>query len=293
MKNIFLTAIAAVTIGTSAHAQIPNAGFENWTSKGSYSNPNSWGCLNDLTSPMSVYTCTKATPGVEGSSYIKLVSKNVTGVGVVPGIAVSGTIDMQTMKGTGFAYSQRPASFNGSWQYMPFGSSVGFVRVEFTRWDANSGLPVSVGSAYQDLNGMAMSWTTFSMPITYLDPGNPDTCIITLSASGSTPTVNDYLYVDNLSFVGGSSTGIKEATASVSVRVFPNPVSDKLEIETVELNGKDVNVEVFDLLGKKVISVARYGSSDKMIDVSFLPKGEYLVKLNTTDEVITTRFLKN
>ena len=42
---------------------------------------------------MAVYTCVKGTPGNPGTSYLKLVSKTVTGFGVVPGVAVCGTIN--------------------------------------------------------------------------------------------------------------------------------------------------------------------------------------------------------
>ena len=42
---------------------------------------------------MAVYTCVKGTPGNPGTSYLKLVSKTVAGFGVVPGVAVCGTIN--------------------------------------------------------------------------------------------------------------------------------------------------------------------------------------------------------
>ena len=57
---------AACTL--SAFAQIPNNGFENWSSAGSYNNPDSWGNLNSVTSVLSVYTCVKGTPGAVGTA---------------------------------------------------------------------------------------------------------------------------------------------------------------------------------------------------------------------------------
>lgn len=77
-----------MAISTTAFAQIPNSGFENWTTMGSYSNPDNWDQLNAMTNPNSVYTCVKGTPGNPGSSYIKLTSKTVGTMGVMHGLAV-------------------------------------------------------------------------------------------------------------------------------------------------------------------------------------------------------------
>ena len=127
-KNIF-TLIVLIALAIRTFAQIPNNGFENWTSMGNYSIPNSWGCLNDMTASKGIYTCEKGTPGDPGNYYLKLTSKTVTGSGVVPGIAVCGTLDQTTKKPLkGFAFNQRPVSLTGNWQYMVFGSIQGYIE---------------------------------------------------------------------------------------------------------------------------------------------------------------------
>ena len=72
MKKILLLIIAVVSFNFTASAQIPNNGFENWTTVGTYSNPDNWATLNSLTAPFSIYTATKGMPGSPGSSYLKL-----------------------------------------------------------------------------------------------------------------------------------------------------------------------------------------------------------------------------
>jgi len=138
MKKITLLFTFSVLL-LSLGAQIPNAGFEDWTSMGSYNNPNDWGTLNDVTMIMSTFTCAKGSPGNPGSSYIKLTSKTVTGMGIVPGIALTGNVDIATLSLTGgFPYTSRPVSLAGNWQYMAFGSDQGFIAVYLSKWNTAS-----------------------------------------------------------------------------------------------------------------------------------------------------------
>ena len=105
---------------------------------GTYENPDGWATLNDLTTMSGIYTATKGTPGSPGSSYLKLTSQTI-GPNVVNGIAVSGVIDQVTQQPvSGFAFNQQPASFNGKWQHMIYGTSQGSINVTLTRWFAFS-----------------------------------------------------------------------------------------------------------------------------------------------------------
>ncbi len=193
MKKSIFTFIAATTISVTAFAQIPNSGFENWTAVSTYSVPNGWGTLNNTTTLAGVYTVTKATPGSPGASYMKITSKTVA-TSVVGGIAVSGVLDSMTMMPkSGFAYNMRPANFTGKWQHMIYGSSQGSIQVTLTRWDSGMGMRMPVASGNVTLSGMAMAWANFTIPLTYTDGNNPDSCIIVMKASGSNPTNNDYL----------------------------------------------------------------------------------------------------
>ena len=123
MKKQLFTILLGVLAASTAIAQVPNNGFETWTSMGSYENPAQWGTMNNTTAPLGIFTAQKGTPGSVGASYLKLTSKTFSST-VVPGIAVSGVLDSMTMMPkSGFAYNQRPASFTGKWQHMIYGSS--------------------------------------------------------------------------------------------------------------------------------------------------------------------------
>ncbi len=272
---------------------IPNAGFENWTSKGSYNNPDLWSCLNDITTTMSAYTCMKGTPGNPGTSYIKLVSTNVTGLGVVPGISVSGKIDPVTMQPkSGFPFNQRPAKLTGSWQHMIYGSSQGFIDIQLTRWDVATSSRKIIASTHQNLSGMAMSWASFNISLTYMDGSTPDSCIITLAASGSAPTANDYLYIDNLAFTG-SVAAISEVFSDKIISLYPNPASETLVIDLSALDHKNVSFKVFDIQGKVVMEIQNANVASKIqLNVANLPKGNYVLNVISKDRTFFRKFIK-
>jgi hypothetical protein len=58
-KYSFVLIITLIT--SMLHAQIPNAGFENWTSMGLYEVPDQWGNMNTATSSTGVYTTAKGS----------------------------------------------------------------------------------------------------------------------------------------------------------------------------------------------------------------------------------------
>jgi len=284
MKKTILSIVSVVAFTASTMAQIPNPGFESFTTVGSYSNPDGWGTMNNTTAIASVYTATKGTPGSPGTSYLKLTSKTVS-TAVVNGIAVSGVLDSMTMTPkSGFAYTQRPANFTGKWQHMIYGSSQGSVKVVLTRWDSGLGQRVTVATANQTLSGMAMSWANFTIPFTYTDGNNPDTCIITLKASGTAPTNNDYLWVDNLAF-SGMVTGIENHSSFVTnMVVFPNPSTETINVNLNLKSSEKVSIELTDITGKLILTKdagTLTGESKQTLNVTGVSKGTYLVRIVT------------
>ena len=277
--TIFITIFIAITIKTNA--QIPNNGFEDWTNMGSYYNPDLWSCLNDTTALASTFTCEKGTPGNPGNYYLKLTSKTVAGFGVVPGVAVSGIINPATMEPeSGFAYSLRSANLTGKWQHMIFGTSQGFIDVQLTRWDVPTLTRVVVASKHYNLTGMSMSWNTFTIPLTYVDGNYPDSCIITLSASGSSPTNDDYLWVDNLSFSGSVPVGISEMNISNITSIYPNPASDVVTLEINNASYEDMELTIYTTAGVLVKSeLLKY--NQQQINVADLSNGIYTVTLQS------------
>jgi hypothetical protein len=286
MKKLLLSTICCFS-AASIFSQIPNSSFENWTSMGTYDVPNGWGTMNNTTTSSGVYTATKGSPGSPGNYYLKLTSKTV-GANVVNGIAVSGQLDSVTMQPkSGFSFTQRPTGLTGKWQHMIFGSSQGSISITLTRWDAGMNVRIPVGSGRVTLSGMAMSWANFTVPITYVDGNNPDTCIIVLQASGNTPTNNDYLWVDNLAF-SGIAAGIENNTSFINeLKIYPNPSTEKITIDMNLKNSEKISLELLDITGKVILvkdAGMLKGESKQNLDVSGISNGSYFLRISSPSD---------
>lgn len=284
MKKSLLTLITAFLCSLTALAQIPNNSFENWTTVGTYEVPNGWGTLNHSTAIGSVFTVTKATPGNPGNFYMKITSKTI-GTAVVGGIAVSGKLDSINMKAkSGFPYTGQPVSFTGRWQHMIYGTSQGSLKATLTKWNSALSKRDTIATASHTLSGMAMSWANFTINFAYKSSNLPDSCIIELRSSGSNPTNNDYLWVDNLAF-NGTAAGINTVTSEfATVALYPNPASQQVEL-VMNLNSQQtVNVQVIDLTGKTLLTKSYndvIGEVNQKLDISDLSAGTYFVKISS------------
>lgn len=277
MKNFFIIT-AIIIIATNLHAQIPNSGFENWTSMGSYSNPDSWGTMNDATAASGIFTATKGTPGNPGSAYLKLTSKTINSV-VVNGIAVSGKLDSVSMEPiSGFACNLRPQSLTGSWQHMIFGTSQGSVYAVLTKWNTGTSSRNTVAIADQTLSGMAMSWENFSINFIYQSGDYPDTCIIILKASGSNPSASDYLWVDNLAFSGSVQSIDGNNFENTFFEVFPNPSTELINVRINKNFTTPATLSIYNPLGGLILS-EKINSAEQQINISALKKGIYFAEI--------------
>ena len=282
MKKLF-TFFSAIILSNIVIAQIPNAGFETWTNTSGYNMPTGWDNLNSMTAPMTTYTCEKGTPGYVGSGYLQITSKAVSGMGVVPGIAVSGVLDTATLEPkSGFACSARPANLTGEWTYMASGSDQAHIIVLLSKWNTAMGMRDTVSYTYYSLSGMAMSWASFTIPLTYLTGEVPDSAIIVLSASRATPVAGSYLYVDTLAFTGSVPTGVANIVNTSVSSLYPNPATGTTTISYHCASGSEIKILVNDMRGKSLRTFplkATAGDNKFPINVSDLSKGLYIVEI--------------
>ena len=83
---------------------------------------------------------------------------------------------------------------------------------------------------------------------------------------------------------------ITETLLENSISITPNPTSGIVEIESL---AKVLNIEVFDLSGKKLFTQNQKNSQDELsnIDLSGFSKGIYLLKINTNENTIVKRIM--
>lgn len=294
MKTKITLFLIACAFTLNSNAQLLNGGFENWTNNGSYSDPDNWYSLNYLTSQFGTLICEEGTPGNPGSKYVKLTSRMVTGIGVMSGTITSGTFDIISGDYVqGFAFTQRPASLTGSWQYSPGLNDQGFAYVMLTKW--NPGTQTADLIAINSTGippGSVTSWTNFDLPLGYISNETPDTVIISFSSSGSasTPVDGSYLYLDNLAFVG-SVSGINTISPQLMVELYPNPASEYIYI-VKNSNEKETKFEISSVEGKLVQSGILKNAKTK-IELNNLSKGVYFVNVFNESSKTTRRLVVN
>lgn len=95
-----------------------------------------------------------------------------------------------------------------------------------------------------------------------------------------------------LNHIGSANPGMNtlstEDLSRTIVGLFPNPASSEINLST---NIHISSVEVFNVIGKKVISIANL--NDNKIDVSNLTNGIYILRISSGNSSITKKFVKN
>ena len=288
---------------TSALAQIPNASFENWTSHTGYDNPDGWSTIDSICVALTgTPTVTKGTPGYSGSYYLKLVSHTEPLAGVLPGVAVTGNINISgtsySVSG-GFPYTQRPSALNGLWQYMPMSGDAAHIGIFLSKWNAATSSRDTIAFLDKSYSGMVMSTAPFSVSLTsaYRSGSYPDTAMIILSSSGPTGAQDgSYLYVDSLSFSGHvSPAGVATVGGNAQqLQVFPNPASDYAYLTCTSTISESVTLSVTDLHGKNVLQQAvrvQAGTNTIPVNVSTLAHGVYFIKVTGTEGTETQKIV--
>jgi len=126
---------------------------------------------------------------------------------------------------------------------------------------------------------------------------NGSTFSYTFTVLGS----NDYYCgVHGAASMSGTITVVAEGTLSsngqnapTKFSIYPNPSSDLLNISLPRLSDQSLNLEVFDVLGKRVYT-QQLGAVKTKVNISKWNSGVYLVRLTSADDAITLtkRFVK-
>ena len=88
------------------------------------------------------------------------------------------------------------------------------------------------------------------------------------------------------------ATGVNEMLSETALSVFPNPSYGYLNIELASYNGETVDMMMYDLRGK-VVMTRQLKNAQTTIDLVDLEAGVYVIRLEAEGETITKKFVKN
>jgi hypothetical protein len=253
-------------------AQIPNAGFENWTG----GEPDGWWTSNE---PGYI----NVTQSVTSHSGSKALRGEVISYG--GGYVLLPNIQIGQQSVPGFAYNQRPVSFTGYYQFYPFSGSNDLFYLNV--YLCKGGVDVAYATSFS--LAAASSYTQFSIPFTYFSSEIPDTCKIDIVIMGFGVNAHEgsYFLLDDLAF--SPSTGVKDYTTFLPEEIkllqnYPNPFNPSTYIPFTLLKGGYVKIRVFNILGKEVATLLNgYKAQGKYVEkfnASNLASGVYFYRLD-------------
>ena len=79
---------------------------------------------------------------------------------------------------------------------------------------------------------------------------------------------------------------------STEVKIFPNPSSDLIVVQLIDLNKENLKVELFDITGRLIATTnLLQGSTIAYFDTKTLYSGQYLIKISNEKELITKKVI--
>lgn len=134
----------------------------------------------------------------------------------------------------------------------------------------------------------------------YAQPGVYQVSLTITTANGCVNTYSATLDFGANRFMGIPSYSLANSTGEApidagSLQLFPNPVSDAVTVSFVTASSEMYNISVLTLDGRLVSKLSaggQTGHQQHQIDMSRLPAGMYLVRLQTAQQVLVQRVVK-
>ncbi len=97
------------------------------------------------------------------------------------------------------------------------------------------------------------------------------------------------MYIDNINISYENTTAISSPIIN-EVSIYPNPTNNNLTITSSKII---LELVVFDIMGKQVLSNKKINSNSVNLNTSKLTKGYYSITLKQQEKVIVKSFIKN
>lgn len=249
---IFFTCFFAHTI---AVAQVTNPDFESTTSGSTGTIPVNWVIGSS-------YGAGLSTDAHSGTNAIQVWNWYFYGPGYVSNGSSATGFGLPT-PGEPFLYNGEPISFKpfaltGFYKYDTTlnGGAIdsGIVQITLSKYNISTGLRESVGFGEVRLP-VINNYTSFNVPINYSSTLVPDTVVVAIrsSVNGFCSTSSSgtclYLTVDDLALSTSSGT-VEWDDKDLDSRVYPNPASNFITIENLDLNASMYQCNITNAMGQ-------------------------------------------
>jgi hypothetical protein len=275
--TIVLTVLIAMIIKTNA--QIPNSGFENWTTVGSYENPNGW--VNCNGNGGTGYPVTKSIdhyPANVGNSSIRMENLTPGSTGCAT-YGFANSVPYIGYNGASFPITGHPNSFCGYYKFIPQNNDTMTIAC---------GLYLNgVMVAYATLNttNTVSNWTSFTIPFSsYTTADSASIGLGAFYSLGTMPIVqgNSVLFVDNLSFDNLITSVTEQTSKNKAFSLYPNPASEIVTLNIDNTNNAELTLSIYNVIGTLVKS-EKLKQNQQQFNVGDLETGIYMVVIKSKE----------
>jgi hypothetical protein len=231
------------------------------------------------------------------SARLTVVTKNIPFIGPVTmqGALTLGelTVDPFAQTATltgGYPFTGMPQKLTGYFKYQPVNNDTCVFGWGLMRW--NNGVQDTIGYGAIDTMGTFTSWTYFEVPLEYAMWETPDTMNIGIVNSNPLDGVDHTgtkLWVDNLSFEY-SGVAIEGLTFANGIKIYAEPFSRQLVLETSFTEVKKLDISLFSITGQLAGKWNRSMQTDtEHLSMFDLDPGVYVIRISSGTKLIESR----
>lgn len=277
-----------LAIHASGQTVIPNAGFENWTTTGNYTNPTGWDTPNEelMAIPFFGFPVVTKSSDHQGSGNFsaKLETKHLTVPPLdIPGFMTCGNlvVDIATASyvlSGGVPVVDQPTHLKGFYKFLPKGGDSCVVGIGLTKWTGTTRDSIAYG--YFSTKDTVTDWTPFSAWIDYDTVMTPDTMnIIAMSTAQEVMTPGTVLYIDN--FYLDYTVGTDKKVKTPAPDSYFDRETHRLLVFFDNHEPIPVSIRLYNMAGRSLFSVNKImtESSRVVIPCTDFRQGVYLLEV--------------
>lgn len=278
MKHLF-TACGICIVILAQGQQLLNSGFENWTLKNEYIEPDGWISTNAYAFFGAPETCYPFEDAHSGNWSAKLETRldPITGDTLRAVLITGGDYEAP-----GTSYPHRPAACSFYYKHNRLDTAAAVVYL--TKWNPVLKRKDTLASGFTIFFDIATNFTLRTIPLTYVGNVKPDTCLFLFTTTlKEKPNPGNYLIIDDIAFTG--FLNVDGVEIQPALNIYPNPVKD---VVTIDAEDEIKQVTIRTMEGRDV-----FKGVDKKLIISHLKSSVYFIEVETDNgRIYTQRLVK-
>ena len=263
MKFLLSAIVLLCVYAVVGAQQLPNGGFENWSLRDEYIEPDGWISTNAYAYFGAVETCYPFEDAHTGKWAAKLETRidPLTNDTLRCLLVVGGSYDFpgiplyQKYRGVSFYYKHNL-------------KDTALAAFFLTKWNAQTNKRDTVATAFNFFTDSTSTYKLKNISFTYTQQNlRADTCVaVFLSSLKDKPNPNNFLLIDDVAV--DVYLGVDDVNTP-NFKVYPNPTQNTVGIKSEE---KIAQLRLYNTIGKHIQT-----STESTLQIGYLPAGTYIL----------------